>query len=163
MTIKSTTILMLAVSVAACASSKSTVVPGGTHDGTHITKIAVVSDSVLADSVGLSLSSRGFVVSPANSGTDPMGLVSEKQRRPLVDAGFDAVLIVRSTNDDEGRPQNANALIYSVDTGQLVTGVTWQNGHGFGIRSSVTNQAMKANQHEAAQEIADDLAKVIPR
>ena len=35
--------------------------------------------------------------------------------------------------------------------------------HGFGIRGSVTNQAMKANQHEAAEQIAEELANVIPR
>ena len=153
----------LALLLVGCASSKVVVVPGDHQSGTSIKKIAVVSDSLLAENVGLNLSSLGFFVAPATSGIDAMSISSPTQRQALSDAGFDALLVVRSTDDGEGRPQNANALIYSVETGQLVTGVKWENGHGFGIRGSVTNEAMKADQHEAAEQIAEELAKVIPR
>jgi hypothetical protein len=138
-------------------------VAGATPGGKPVTKIAIVSDSVLADSVGLGLSSRGFFVAPGPTGTNARTPSSPDEREALSAAGFDGLLVVKSTNDDEGRPQNANALIYSVETGQLITGVNWENGHGFGMRGSLTNQAQKVNQHEAAEQIAEELASVIPR
>jgi len=146
-----------------CASSGAVAVSGADHGGKPVTNIAVVSDSVLADSVGIGLAAKGFLVSPAPSGSNAMSLLQQSQRQVLSESGFDGLLVVKSTNDDEGRPQNANAMIYSIETGMLITGVNWENGHGFGIRGSVTNQAMKVNQHEAAEDIAEELAKVIPR
>ena len=149
--------------VSGCASSGAVAVSGADQSGKPVTNIAVVSDSVLADSVGIGLASKGFIVSPAPSGSNAMSLLQQDKRQELAESGFDGLLVVKSTNDDEGRPQNANAMIYSIDSGRLITGVNWENGHGFGMRGSLTNQAMKVNQHDAAEEIAEELAKVIPR
>ncbi len=154
---------MLAVFLVGCASSKAVVVPGANQTATPVERIAVLSDSVLADSVSINLSALGFFVAPAIPGTDAMTPSNPSQRDALMQAGFDGLLVVKSSNDGEGRPQTANALVYSMETGQLITGVSWQNGHGFGIRGSVTNQAMKVNQHEAAVQIARELAKALPR
>jgi hypothetical protein len=156
-------LILLTLILIGCASQNTAVVPAVDYDGPPVQKIALTNNGLLSDAVGLNLSAKGFAVSPALKGTDESSISDPQQRQLFAEAGFDALLFVKSTDDDEGRPRSATALLYAIDSGNLITGVTWENGYGFGVEGSVTNQMLRADQHEAAEKIATELARVIPR
>jgi hypothetical protein len=46
----------------------------------------------------------------------------------LTSQGIDAYLMVRAAAGADGRPESASARMNSTHTGQVLAGVTWQNG-----------------------------------
>ena len=63
---------------------------------------------------------------------------------------------MRSTAENDGRPQNASARINSTHTEQIVAGVTWQNGWG-GAAGSPMDRTMRDDLGDATEKIADAL------
>ena len=78
----------------------------------------------------------------------------------LRDQGIDAMLVVRSGGGYDQQPQNASARMNSTHNGQVLAGVTWQNGFG-GVAGSPADRVMRKGLSEAASEIAAALAERI--
>jgi hypothetical protein len=118
---------------------------------------------VLADEITLNLIARAFQVVPPPPDATEAALRSQEGLATLRKAGIDALLVVRSVNDHDGRPRSATAVLYGTDNGRVVSGVTWENGHGFGIEHSVTNSVLRVGNDQAAKEMVARLATNIPR
>ena len=161
--------LTSAVLLAACASSKISVVPtasGVTHE---VKSIAMAPDGgLLSDAVAVELSNRGYNVIDSATTSKMMvrlNLNEIEVTRPeglakLRDQGIDAFLSVRAAGGYDQQPQSASARINSTHTGRVLAGITWQNGWG-GQAGSIADRQMRKGLAEAATEIADALAKNI--
>jgi len=84
--------------------------------------------------------------------TRPEGLAK------LKDQGIDAFLVVRGGGGYDEQPQSASARMNSTHNGQVLAGVTWQNGFG-GAAGSPADRVMRKGLTEAAAEIATALAE----
>jgi hypothetical protein len=125
---------------------------------------------LLADAVGVELSSRGFtIIDPAATSSmmvrlnmneveiaQPVGLSKFKGQ------GIDALLVVRGAGGYDDQPQSASARMSSTENGALIAGVTWQNGFG-GEAGSIMDRVMRKGLSQAAREIADQLVARITR
>jgi hypothetical protein len=148
----------------ACASSSTQALAGGGYSGPPIKSIAVVpGGGVLGDEIALNLNAQAFQIAPVPPDTTESALRSPDALAALRRSGIDALLVVRSVNDQYGRPRSATAVLYSTQSGALVSGVTWENGHGFGIEHSVTNSVLQVGNDQAAKEMVQTLASHIPR
>jgi hypothetical protein len=116
-----------------------------------------------SDEISLNLIARAFQVVPPPPDATETALRSQEGLAALRKAGIDALLVVRSVNDHDGRPRSATAALYGTDSGRLVSGVTWENGHGFGIEHSVTNSVLRVGNDQAAKEMVARLVTSIPR
>ena len=76
--------------------------------------------------------------------------------------GVDAYLSVRVAAGPDGLPQSASARMNSTQTGQVLQGVSWQNGWG-GQSGSIMDRAMRKDVSAAAAEIADALVGRVRR
>ena len=76
----------------------------------------------------------------------------------LKDQGIDAFLIVRGGGGYDENPQSASARMNSTHNGQVLAGVTWQNGFG-GAAGSPADRVMRKGLTDAASEIAAALAE----
>jgi hypothetical protein len=74
--------------------------------------------------------------------------------------GIDAMLIVRAGGGYDQQPQSASARMTNTSTGQIIAGVTWQNGFG-GAAGSPADRIMRKGLNEAAIEIANALSERI--
>jgi len=113
----------------------------------------------------LSLAARGFVViDPAQTSnlmvrlnlneievSQPQGLAKLKAQ------GIDATLVVRAAAGSDGEPQDASARMVDTTNGQMIAGVSWENGFG-GQQGSIADRVMRKGLPEAARQIADELA-----
>jgi len=77
----------------------------------------------------------------------------------LKDQGIDAFLVVRGGGGYDGQLQSASARMNSTHNGQVLAGVTWQNGFDFGAAGSPADRVMRKGLMEAASEIATALAE----
>lgn len=157
------------VILAACASSKISMVPvsgGSTH---AVKSIALAPDGgLLSDAVAVELSNRGFNIVDSASTSRMMvrlNLNEVEITRPeglakLRDQGIDAFLTVRSAAGYDQQPQSASARINSTHNGSVLAGITWQNGWG-GQAGSIADRQHRKGLADAATEIADALAKNI--
>jgi hypothetical protein len=82
--------------------------------------------------------------------TKPEGL------NKLKGQGIDAILVVRSAGGQDDNPQSASARMNSTQNGQVLAGVTWQNGFG-GQAGSMADRVMRKGLADAAAEIATAL------
>ena len=148
----------------ACASSNTQAISSGAYSGPPIKTIALLSGGgVLGDEISLNLISRAFQVVPPPSDTSEESLRTSESRTALRRAGIDALLVVRSVNDHDGRPRSATAILYSTESGRAISGVIWENGHGFGIEHSVTNSVLRVGNDQAAKEMVATLVANVPR
>lgn len=147
-----------------CASSNTEIVSAGVYSGPPIRTIALLpGGGVLGDAISLNLIARAFQIVPPPTDASEASLRSSEGLASLRRSGIDALLVVRSTNDHDGRTRSATALLYSTDSGRLVSGATWENGHGFGIEHSVTNSVLRVGNDKAAKEIVEQLIANVPR
>jgi hypothetical protein len=121
---------------------------------------------LLAEAVAVELSNRGYTVVDSASTTrmmvrlnlnevdiaQPVGLAKLKEQ------GIDAVLSVRAAGGYDEQPQSASARLNSTATGQVLAGITWQNGWG-GQAGSVADRVMRKGLAQAAKELTDGLTK----
>ncbi len=78
----------------------------------------------------------------------------------LREMGIEAVLTARSVNGEDGTPESASVRVTDTANGQILAGITWQNGWG-GQRGSVADRTMRKTLTQAANEIAQELLKRI--
>lgn len=128
-------------------------------------KIALApSGGVLADAIGVELFNRGFTVFDTNQVSNllvrlnmtEIELADPNNLSLLKDQGIDAVLNVKSTVAYDGKPQSASVRINSTSTGEILAGLSWQNGWG-GQAGSIADRSMRKDIAEAAKEIVDNL------
>ena len=121
---------------------------------------------LLADALGIELSNRGFTVIESTTVSSMMvrlNLNEVEITRPeglfkLKDQGIDAILVVRGGGGYDQQPQSPSARMNSTHSGQVLAGVTWQNGFG-GAAGSPVDRIMRKGLSEAAAEIATALAE----
>ena len=159
-------ILAIAV-IGGCASSKISSVPIASQTKHTVKVIAFApGGGLLADAVGVELSNRGFAVidsSTTSSMMTRLNLNEVEITRPdglakLRDQGIDAMLVVRGGGGYDENPQSASARMNSTHNGQVLAGVTWQNGFG-GAAGSPADRVMRKGLTDAAAEIAAALAE----
>ena len=151
--------------LAGCAASKVSSLPVSSAAVQSVKVIAFApGGGVLADAIGVELSNRGLTVidSAATSSmmirlnlneveiTKPEGL------NKLKGEGIDAILVVRAAGGQDDNPQSASARMNSTQNGQVLAGVTWQNGFG-GQAGSMADRVMRKGLADAAAEIATSL------
>lgn len=160
-------VLGSAALLVACASSQVSMHSVGSKPAHQIQAIAMApGGGLLADAVAVELANRGFtVIDPAATSNllVRLNLTEIEIARPaglakLKDQGVDAYLVVRAAAGWDGRPESASARMNSTQTGQVLAGVTWQNGWG-GMPGSPADRVMRRNLTDAANEIANALAQ----
>jgi hypothetical protein len=160
-------VVLITLATVGCASSKVSSVPTAAHVK-HVVKVIALAPGggIMADAVGAELSNRGFTIIDPSSTTNMMvrlNLNEVEIAKPeglakLRDQGIDAFLTVRSGGGYDQQPQSASARMNSTHNGQVLAGVTWQNGFG-GRAGSPADRVMRKGLVEAAAEIADALAE----
>jgi hypothetical protein len=155
-------VLFLTAMLGGCASSKVSSMPAVSQAKHDVKVIAFApGGGLLADAVGVELANRGFTVidsSTTSSMLVRLNLNEVEITRPeglskLKEQGIDAFLTVRSGGGYDQQPQSASARMNSTHTGQVLAGVTWQNGFG-GQAGSPADRLMRKGLTEAATEIA---------
>ena len=159
--------LTCVLAISGCASSKVSSVPVSSQ-AKHLVKVIAFAPGggLLADAVGIELSNRGFTVIDSSSTSNMMirlNLNEVEVSRPeglakFKDQGIDAMLVVRAAGGYDQHPQSASARMTSTHNGQVLAGVTWQNGFG-GAAGSPADRVMRKGLTEAAAEIANALAQ----
>lgn len=156
-----------ALALAACASSRVSTQSSVAPLPHPVRAIAFApGGGLLADAVGIELANRGFNVVDTAEATNMLvrtGLTETEIAQPaglaaLRERNIDAVLVVKTADAPNGTPQSASARMTSTHTGQMIGGVTWQNGWG-GMAGSPADRIMRQDLGDAANEIADELAK----
>lgn len=160
-------ILMFAGLVSACASSKMSVMTSPQVPLQTITRLAIAPGSgVLGEGIAVELFNSGITVVDANEASTIIGraglrefeLTSVQGYSALREAGIQAVLAAKSVYASDGTPESASVRITSTRSGDIIAGITWQNGWG-GQRGSIADRTMRKNLFEAAQEIAGEIMK----
>jgi len=157
----------VALFLTGCASSKVSSLPVS-NQAKHMVKVIAFAPGggLLADSVGVELSNRGFTVIDASTTSSMMirlNLNEIEIARPeglakFKNQGIDAILTVRGGGGYDELPQSASARMNSTHNGQVLAGVTWQNGFG-GAAGSPADRLMRKGLADAAAEIAAALAE----
>lgn len=150
-----------------CASSKLSTIPVSGKFSAPVKVIALdPSGGLLADAIGVEVSNRGFTALDSATTSKliarlnlneiqistPVGLEKLKTQ------GVDAYLSVRAVGAYDQQIQSASDHVNSTATGQVIAGITWQNGWG-GQAGSIADRTMRKGLSEAAAEIAEALAK----
>ena len=153
--------------LAGCASSKVSSLPVSSTTKQSVKVIAFApGGGVLADAIGVELSNRGFTVIDSSATSSMMirlNLNEVEIAKPeglskLKNQGIDAILVVRTAGGQDDNPQSASARMNSTQNGQVLAGVTWQNGFG-GQAGSMADRVMRKGLADAAAEIASALAE----
>lgn len=152
-----------------CASSKVSSLP---ISGTAIHSVKVIAftpgGGLVADAIGIELSNRGFTVIDSATITGMMirmGINEVEITRPeglskFKHQGIDAMLSVKSASGYDNQPQSISARMTSTESGQILAGVTWQNGYGC-VPGSPCDRQWRSGLTEAATEVADALLQRI--
>lgn len=158
-------ILLASVLLGGCASSKVSSLPIANQVKHSVKVIAFApGGGLIADAVGVELSNRGFTVIDSSTTSSMMVRLNMNEieiTRPeglakLKDQGIDALLVVRAASGNDQQPQSASARMISTHSGQVLAGVTWQNGFsGYREFSPLVRKGLT----EAAAEIAVALAE----
>ncbi len=123
---------------------------------------------LVADAVGVELSNRGFTIIDSTTVSSMMVRLNINEieiTRPeglakLRSQGIDATLVVRASISSDNQPESASARMNSTENGQVIAGVTWQNGYGC-QSGSPCDRVMRKGLTEMASEIAEALAQRI--
>ncbi|MGY8985732.1 MAG: hypothetical protein ACKVIX_03745 [Sphingomonadales bacterium] len=161
--------VVLCVLLIGCSSSKISVVSNLIRVDHPVNAIAVAPGrGFMAEAIAIELLNKGFrVIDPAQTSnlmirlnltevdvSLPTGLAA------LKDAGIDAYLTVMTISNYQGRIESATARVTSTHNGQIIAGVSWQNGWGC-APDSPCDALMSSGTTEAAQEIVVGLAKTL--
>ena len=160
-------ILCVLLLVAACAGSKMSVLQPKQISTRTINRLAISPGSgVMGDAIGLELFNLGLIIVDVQdavaivgrAGLQELEVTSTKGFEILREKGIDAVLTAKSVAAADGTPESASVRVTDTATGQVIAGITWQNGWG-GMRGSISDRVMRKNLTEAANEIANELLK----
>ena len=94
----------------------------------------------------------------ARSNLDEVEIALPAGQQEFAKEGIDALLTVSAVGGYDQEPQSASARVQSTKTGQLLTGVTWENGWG-GKAGSIADRTMREGLTDAAKEIGTALCK----
>ena len=123
------------------------------------------SGGALADAIGIELLNYGYQIIDTAAITGYMArynlnefeLTMPQNISKLSNDGIDTVLLVKTVAGYDGRPESATAKLVATSTGQVIVGVTWQNGKG-GAQGSPADGMMRSNLGQAAKKIASGIA-----
>jgi len=136
-----------------------------------VNKIALTpSGGALSDAIGIELLNSGYQIIDSTTITgymarynlDEIELTTPQNISKLSNDGIDTVLLVKTVAGYDGRPESATAKLVATSTGQLIAGVTWQNGKGGAIGSGADGM-MRSNLSQAAKQIARGLAQALSK
>ena len=152
-----------------CASSKVSSVRQVSITHSVNTIAMAPSGGVLADAVALELFNRRYNVIDTNQlsqymvrlNLNEIEVMQPQNLTLLKDEGIDVLLNCRAVAGYDGLPQSASVRLTSTHTGEIVAGLTWQNGRG-GQVGSVADRTMRKDVTEAAIEIVTELVKNFP-
>lgn len=151
----------------ACATARIAESARPSYSGPAVHTIAFApGGGALADGIGVELFNDGFNVVDSNQTTAILGHVgisefqvaSPESYAALKKAGVDAVLVVKGVISGDGTPESASVRLTSVSNGEVIAGLTWQNGWG-GMRGSIADRTMRKNLADASAEISASLMK----
>lgn len=164
-------VLVLAAVLGGCSSPMVSNVSAPSQMPHEVRAIALApSGGPLADAVGIELVGRGYVIIDTAETSNllvrdnlrEIEVMEPRSLGAMKDRGIDAVLNVRTVSNDRGQPQSATARLNSTHTGQVLVGLSWQNGWG-GFRGSIADRVMTADLVDAAKKISDAIEAKIPR
>lgn len=159
-------IFCMLIGLTGCGSSKLTQIPEK-HTTEHIDHIAISpSGGVLADAISVALEADGYTIIDSAETTNLLtrnGLQETETYQPVALAALrsqniDAILNVRTVSGYDNQPNSAVAKIISTSTGDIISGVAWQNGWG-GREGSIADRNMRKGLSDTAREIAKGLEK----
>ena len=165
--VKVSAALLATAVMCGCASSRLSTLPASGNLTAPVKVIALdPSGGLLADAVAVELSNRGFTVLDSATTSKIMARLNLNEveistpvgLEKLKAQGIDAYLTVRAAGGYDQQVQSASARVNSTDTGQVVAGITWQNGWG-GQAGSIADRTMRKGLAEAAAEISDALVE----
>jgi len=162
-------VCFICISLVGCASSKMSVSRNPIALPQEVKKIALMpSGGPLADAIGIELLNYGYEIIDTTTVTgymarynlDEIELSMPQNITKLSDDGIDCILIVKSVAGYDGRPESASSKLVSTADGQLIVGVTWQNGKG-GAQGSPADGMMRSNLSQAAKAISRGLGSLL--
>jgi hypothetical protein len=148
-----------------CASARVTSAAPQAYAGPRIGAIAISpGGGVLGEAVGVELFNLGFRVLDPGQTAQIVGRVNAtdieigepRNVAALRAAGADAVLIVKAVNGYDGNPTSASARMIGLANGDIVAGLSWQNG-SCGAEGSPCDRSRRKNAATAAVTIAQEL------
>lgn len=151
-----------------CSGSSVSLV-GGKDPGHQVRVIAInPNGGILGDAIAIELSTYDInVVDPAQLSNivarlnlNEFEIGSPQNLMKLQNEGIDGYLVVKVAAGYDGLPQSATARLNSTHNGQLIAGVSWQNGYG-GQAGSMADRMMRSDVSSAAKEIVKELVKNI--
>ena len=124
------------------------------------------SGGVLAEAVGIQLSLHGFNIVDANQTTSLLvrlnlsefELATARGLDKLKDVGIDAYMTIKGVGSYDNQLESATVRVTSTHTGQIISGLTWQNGYGC-VPTSPCDRLMRKGLAETASSLARRLAK----
>lgn len=162
-------ILLLVGALSGCGSSKTSVTRGAPLDEPVRAVGMAPSGGVFADAIAVSLFNQGLQVVDTNQmssllirlNLNEMEIMEPRGLKAVRDAGIDVVLSVRAVGGYDGKPQSASVRLNSTKTGEIIAGLSWQNGWG-GQAGSMADRMKRKDLAEAADQIARELVKSLP-
>ena len=158
-------LVLLAILLSGCGSSKMSVTRNPQMSVQIVSRLAIAPGSgVLGEALAVELFNSGIKIVDAKETSTMIGRVglqefeitSAQGYAALRKSGIEAVLAVKSVDAKDGTPESASVRITSTASGEILAGITWQNGWG-GQRGSIADRTMRMNLSEAAREIAGEI------
>lgn len=159
-------IILASLLLYSCAGSSVSLV-GGKNPGHPVNVIAInPNGGILGDAIAIELARYDInVVDPAQFtnlvarlNLNEFEIGSPQNLVKLKDEGIDGYLVVKVASGYDGLPQSASVRLNSTYNGQLIAGVSWQNGYG-GQAGSIADRMMRSDVSSAAKEIVGELMK----
>lgn len=164
-------LVVMAIVLSGCATAVMNVSRNPNQPPQKITKVALLpSGGALADAIGIELLNGGHQIIDTTAVTGYMArynlneieLTMPQNISKLSSDGIDTILIVKTVAGYDGRPESATAKLVATSTGQLIVGVTWQNGKG-GAQGSPADGIMRSNLSQAAKSIAGGIEQALSK
>ena len=169
--LKIITLILSALIIAGCASSKVSQLPIASVASHSVRAIAMAPEGgLLAEAVGIELSNLGYTIIDSSSTSklmirlniDEIEIATPQGLEKLKSKGIDAYLTIKGVGSYDNQIESASARASSTHTGRIIAGVNWQNGWGC-AQGSPCDRVMRKGLAEAAQEIASSLTVSLPR
>lgn len=164
-------LVVMAIVLSGCATAVMNVSRNSNQPPQKINKIALLpSGGALADAIGIELLNGGYQIIDTTAVTGYMArynlneieLTMPQNISKLSGDGIDTILVVKTVAGYDGRPESATAKIVATSTGQVIVGVTWQNGKG-GAQGSPADGIMRSNLSKAAKSIAGGIEQALSK
>ena len=152
---------LLLIALTGCFGRQRATISNSIQKSSSPVKTIAISPSsgMFGDAIGIELANRGFTVIDSGQaasllvtiGMDKLQVYRPDRAKPIVDKGVDAILIVKTSNGYDNRPDSATVKLVNLKDGQIIVGANWQNGKEGG-RNGIVN---------ASKTIADSITKAL--